>query len=163
MSELVTTPHKHITPYTDTPTGRHISSREQTELPWDPVDPFTISSPTSHKLQRTPGMKTPLSLLPLSPRFSFRWTREGVHGRSDLSWTQVGGQRMGTDTSRRWDRDNSKKELKDVVRATKSKFNVDKSHYPWVAQQTTENHTDPSGTWFIITRYYNWKVNMTKY
>lgn len=34
--------------------------------------------------------------------------------------------------------------MKDEVRATKNKFNIDESHYPRAAQQTTAN-TDPSG------------------
>lgn len=93
--------------------------------------------------------------------FSFRWTQEGGIGEGHMSWTQVGGQMMQTE-SRRRDRNTSREEVKDVVRATKNKFNIDESHYPWAAWQTAENHTDPSGTWFII-RYYYWKVNITKY
>lgn len=37
---------------------------------------------------------------------------------------------MWTVKSRRQESDNNKKELKDEVRATKNKFNIDESHYP---------------------------------
>lgn len=139
---------------TDTPTWLHISSRQQTQLPCDLVDHFTISI-------RNEDTSLPFTSVPQI--FSIRWTQEGGAKEGDLSWTQMWGQMMWTGKSRRWDRDNSKKELKDAVRATKNKFNIDESHYPWAAQQTTENHTDPSRTWLIITWYYDWKVNITKY
>lgn len=37
---------------------------------------------------------------------------------------------MQTDKSRRPDRDSNRKKVKDVVRATKNKFNIDESRYP---------------------------------
>lgn len=76
-------------------------------------------------------MKIPLSLLLLSPQiFRFRWTQEGGTGEGDLSLPEVGGQMMRTVKCRRQDKDSSKKELKDEVRATKKKFNIDESHHP---------------------------------